>query len=189
MAPPGPARGLPAAARRRHAGPDRLGLDPRDPRGPGPRPPAGPIRAAAEAAQARPGKAPSGHPPGHARAAAARNVRAATVEARARALEAIERRLDRPLPGARGRIERRVVAAAREARATYRARPWPGRVALITSTEFREKPTYAAWPLRAEGGVEVRELPAGHVEMLREPGASLLARCIEDLIDEALAIE
>jgi hypothetical protein len=128
-------------------------------------------------------------PLGRARATAARRIASGVVEARARALEAIERRLDRPLPRARARVERRVVAAAREARSTYRARPWPGRVALITSTEFREKPTYAAWQDRAEVGLEVRELPVRHVEMLREPGAGHLARCIEELIDEALKLE
>ena len=121
--------------------------------------------------------------------AVARNARAAGIEARARALEAIERRIDRPLPGARARVERRVVSAARHARATYRARPWPGRVALITSTEFRDKPPYAAWPLRAQGGLEVRELPVGHIAMLRQSGSPHLARCIEELIDEAMSIE
>ena len=124
---------------------------------------------------------------GRARAAAGRSARAAAVERRARMLEAIERRLDRPLPRARTRIERRVVAAAREARGSYRAEPWPGRVALIVSTEFADKPTYLAWRARATGGVERRELPVGHVEMLRDPGVALLAESIEDAIAEALA--
>ncbi len=121
-----------------------------------------------------------------ARAAASRHARATAVEARARALEAIERRLDRPLPRARARIERRVVAAAREARASYRAKPWPGRVALVVSTEFADKPTYLAWSERATEGVDRRQLPVGHVEMLRDPGAAMLADCVEDLISEAL---
>ncbi|HVV91591.1 MAG TPA: hypothetical protein VHB53_13945, partial [Solirubrobacterales bacterium] len=112
---------------------------------------------------------------------------AAAAEARARALESVERRLDRPLPGARWRIERRVIAAARRARASYRAEPWPGRVLLVVSTEFAGKPPYSAWEARAQGGVERRELPVGHVEMLREPGVEHLARCLETYIDEALS--
>jgi len=109
------------------------------------------------------------------------------AELRARALDVAERRLDRQLPEARQRIERHVVAAARKARADYRADPWPGRVVLITSTEFEDKPTYPAWKVRAEGGVDRRRLPVGHVEMLREPGAAALAACLDDCIEEALA--
>jgi amino acid adenylation domain-containing protein len=117
---------------------------------------------------------------------AARRAQAAAVEARARVLEEIESRIDRPLPRARPRVERRVVAAAREARASYRAAPWPGRVALITSNEFADKPTYRAWAERAPGRVDRRDLQIGHVEMLRDPGAAILARSIEDAIAEAL---
>ena len=105
---------------------------------------------------------------------------------RDRAIETAERRIDRPLPGARARVERRIVEAAREARETYRATPWPGKVVLITSVESEGKPTYIAWPERALGGVDRRSLPLGHVEMLREPGAALLARCLEECIVEAL---
>src|SRR5262249_33341525 len=105
---------------------------------------------------------------------------------RARTLEAIERRLDQPLPGARARVERRVIAAAREARASYRATPWPGRVALIVSTEFADKPTYPAWEERAPGRIDRRQLPVGHVEMLRDPGATILAASVEDAIAEAM---
>jgi amino acid adenylation domain-containing protein len=119
-------------------------------------------------------------------AVAIERARLLSAEAKARAIEAVERRLSRPLPGARWRIERRVLAAARQARSTYRARPWPGKVVLVTSTEFVEKPSYAAWDLRAGDGVELRPLPVGHVEMLREPGAELLARCLDECIEEAL---
>ena len=119
-------------------------------------------------------------------ATASFEVRHLGAEARARAIEAIERRLSRPLPGARWRIERRVLAAARQARRTYRAQPWPGRVVLVTSTEFADKPAYAAWDLRARDGVDLRPLPLGHIEMLREPGAELLARCLEECAAEAL---
>jgi amino acid adenylation domain-containing protein len=117
---------------------------------------------------------------------ASREARRLATEGRARALEALERRLSRPLPGARWRIERRVLAAARQARKTYRAQPWPGKVVLVTSTEFADKPPYAAWALRAAAGVELRRLPLGHVEMLREPGAEQLARCLEECAAEAL---
>jgi amino acid adenylation domain-containing protein len=117
---------------------------------------------------------------------ASHRARRLTQEGRALAIETVERRLSRPLPGARWRIERRVLAAARRARDTYRAQPWPGKVVLVTSTEFADKPPYAAWDLRALGGVELRALPLGHVEMLREPGAELLARCLEECAEEAL---
>ena len=115
-----------------------------------------------------------------------RQARELAIEGRARALETVERHLSRPLPGARWRIERRVIAAARDARATYRAEPWPGQVVLVSSTEFEAKPPYLAWGMRAAGGVKRRRLPLGHIEMLREPGAALLARCLEECIAEAL---
>ena len=108
------------------------------------------------------------------------------AEAKARLLETVEAGLDRPLPGARWRIERRVIAAALDARMTYRAKPWPGQVVLVTSTEFVDKPPYLAWEDRATGGVDLRALPVGHVEMLREPGAALLADCLDRCIVEAL---
>jgi amino acid adenylation domain-containing protein len=112
---------------------------------------------------------------------------AVSAELKARGVEATERRLDRPLPGARWRIERRVLAAARRARASYRAEPWPGEVLLVTSSEFADKPTYRAWAARAQGGVDRRELAVGHVEMLREPGVAQLSECLELYIGEALA--
>ena len=120
------------------------------------------------------------------RARGAHRGREIGAEGKARAVDAIERGLKRPLPGARERTEREVVAAARKARATYRAEPWPGRVVLVTSTEFAEKPAYAAWELRAEGGVDRRPLPVGHVEMLRGNGAKLLAACLEDCVEGVL---
>ena len=120
------------------------------------------------------------------RSRAALQARDLAVEGRARAIETVERRIDRPLPGARWRIERRVLAAARQARASYRSQPWPGKVTLFTSTEFADKPPYAAWALRAGDGVDLRPLPLGHVEMLREPGAALLARGLEECVASAL---
>jgi thioesterase domain-containing protein len=58
-------------------------------------------------------------------------------------------------------------------------------VVLITSTEFADKPPYLAWEVRA-AEVDRRPLPVGHVEMLREPGAALLASCLEECVEEAL---
>jgi len=118
-------------------------------------------------------------------ALASRRLQEVVVEARHRVTDMLEQRLDRPLPNARARIERRVVAAARRARAGYRAEPWPGRVVLVTSPEFADKPPYLAWSVRA-AEVDLRALPVGHVEMLREPGAALLARCLEECIEDAL---
>ncbi len=107
---------------------------------------------------------------------------------RDRLLDGAEDLLKRPLPQARARLESRIVAAAREARENYRAEPWPGRVLLVTSTEFATKPAYFAWPERARGGVERRRLPLGHVEMLRDPGARLLAQCLDECIAQALEL-
>ena len=136
---------------------------------------------------------PGGPPPARQRwtrrrARGERRARELAAALRARALDTAERRLDRQLPEARQRIERHVVAAARGARAGYRADPWPGRVVLVTSTEFERKPTYPAWEVRALGGVDRRPLPVGHVEMLREPGAALLAACLEECIAQSLSL-
>lgn len=105
---------------------------------------------------------------------------------RDRLIATSERALGRRLPRARRRIEKLIEAAAREARDTYRAEPWPGKVLLITSVEYERKPAYIAWPERALGGIEQQVLPLGHLEMLREPGAALLARCLDEHIAEAL---
>ena len=105
---------------------------------------------------------------------------------RDRLVAASERALGRRLPRARRRIENLIEAAAREARDTYRAERWPGKVLLITSREYERKPAYIAWPERALGGIEQQVLPLGHLEMLREPGAALLARCLDEHIAEAL---
>jgi amino acid adenylation domain-containing protein len=118
--------------------------------------------------------------------AARRQPRRRIEAARDRLVNAAERRLRQPLPRARARLEKRVIAAARHARETYRAEPWPGSIVLISSIEFEHKPAYIAWPERALGGVERRTLPLGHLEMMREPGAVQLARCLDGCIAEAL---
>jgi thioesterase domain-containing protein len=119
------------------------------------------------------------------RADAWRRAQARARDARLGLADGVEKRLGRPLRGARARTERRVLAAAELARASYRADPWPGRVVLVTSTEFADKPPYLAWDVRA-AEVDRRPLPVGHVEMLREPGAALLASCLEECVEEAL---
>jgi amino acid adenylation domain-containing protein len=105
---------------------------------------------------------------------------------RDRLAAAAERRLDRRLPRARRRTEDLIEAGAREARETYRAEPWPGKVVLVTSPQYERKPAYIAWSERAQGGVEQHVLPVGHIAMLRDPGAAELARCLEERIAEAL---
>jgi nonribosomal peptide synthetase DhbF len=117
---------------------------------------------------------------------ASRAARRLADEARLRAVEELEHRLKRPLPGAGERTIQRALATARSARDTYRTNPWPGRVALIVSGEFEDKASYLAWKVRARGGVDRHQLPCGHIEMLREPGAALLAECLEGCIVDAL---
>ena len=106
---------------------------------------------------------------------------------RNRAVHRAERALGRPLPRARQRLEDLLVEAGRRARESYRAEPWPGRIVLIASTEYEHKPAYLPWAERARGGLERLVLPLGHVEMLRDPGAALLAECLERRIAAALA--
>jgi amino acid adenylation domain-containing protein len=106
---------------------------------------------------------------------------------RDRALDAAERALRRRLPGARRRLDRRIVEAARRARATYRAEPWPGRVDHFNSAEFDGKAVFEVWAERALGGVEWHHLPLGHVEMMREPGAAILAEALDRCIARRLA--
>jgi hypothetical protein len=108
-------------------------------------------------------------------ATGARRLAQVSHEAKLEAIHLLERRLGRPLPGAGQRTIQRALAAAREARNTYRAAPWPGEVVLISSEEFREKSSYLGWEARACGGVRRFELPHGHIEMLREPGVADLA--------------
>ncbi len=115
-----------------------------------------------------------------------RRLAGASSEARLEAIYRLETRLGRPLPGAGERTIQRALAAAREARAGYRADPWPGEVVLISSEEFREKSSYLGWEARAQGGVRRFELPHGHIEMLREPGVADLTTCLEQRIAEAL---
>jgi amino acid adenylation domain-containing protein len=124
---------------------------------------------------------------GAGRARLTRRSRKLVLEARLEAIESLERRLGRPLPGAVERTIQRSLAAARKARADYRADPWPGRVTLIVSSEFVDKSAYLGWKVRALGGVERHQIPYGHIEMLRGPGAALLASYLEERIEEALA--
>jgi len=118
--------------------------------------------------------------------AGTRRAARASGEATGEAMRLLERRLGRPLPGAGERTIQRAMAAAREARAGYRAAPWPGEVVLVSSEEFRDKSSYLGWQARAQGGVRRFELPHGHIEMLREPGVADLAVCLEQRIAEAL---
>jgi amino acid adenylation domain-containing protein len=105
---------------------------------------------------------------------------------RDRILDAAERGLGRRLPGARRRLDKRIVDAARWARATYRADPWPGKLDQFTSVEFERKDLFEVWSERALGGVERHPLPLGHLEMMREPGAAVLAEALDRCIAKAL---
>jgi amino acid adenylation domain-containing protein len=99
----------------------------------------------------------------------------------------VERGLKRPLPRSRKRLEDRIIRAAREARERYRAKPWPGRIVVVKSSEAFENPAHIAWPARARGGLEVHRLPVDHLGMLRDPeAAALLADCLEECVSRAL---
>ena len=105
---------------------------------------------------------------------------------RDRLLDAAERGLRRRLPRARQRLDKRIVEAARRARAAYRADPWPGKLDQFTSIEYERKTVFEVWSERAEGGVERHPLPLGHLEMMREPGAAVLAEALDRCIARAL---
>ena len=181
---------LPAASRRRHERIDRLGLVPRDRRGPGAQPSAGSERPPATAPEARPREAsgqrsPRSGPRGRRPQRPSRGDRGEG--------EGPARRSSDVSTGPCPEPGRGSSAGSSRPRATLGPPtghdPGPGASPSITSTEFRDKPPYAAWPLRAQGGLEVRELPVGHIAMLRQSGSPHLARCIEELIDEAMSIE
>jgi amino acid adenylation domain-containing protein len=123
---------------------------------------------------------------GRAREAGSPGARQRLGLRRDRLVSLVERGLDRRLPRARRRSEKLIETAAREARDRYRAEAWPGEVLLVASREYERKAAYLAWPERARGGVRRQVLPVDHLAMMREPGAALLARCLDEQIAAAL---
>lgn len=73
----------------------------------------------------------------------------------------------------------------------YQALPYPGRVTLfraITPLNYLDMPTdrELGWGPLAEEGVEVREIPGTHREIMREPNVGILAREVSASLAAAL---
>lgn len=69
----------------------------------------------------------------------------------------------------------------------YRAQPYPGRITLIRSEEFRDNFEIARWHGVLSGEVEERYIRGSHRSMLREPDVAHLAAAMTDCVDEAIA--
>jgi hypothetical protein len=82
------------------------------------------------------------------------------------------------LPGARGRIEARMITAGMKARRKYVPGTVRGRVLLLRSRDERvvaEKLPQDGWAGAMIGPREVVDLPHWHFHLLREPAVSELA--------------
>jgi thioesterase domain-containing protein len=72
----------------------------------------------------------------------------------------------------------------------YVIRPYPGRVTLFRATEKSlrgMRDPYAGWKELAVGGLDIYEIPGGHVSILAEPQVSVLARYLEACLDQSQA--
>jgi amino acid adenylation domain-containing protein len=68
----------------------------------------------------------------------------------------------------------------------YVPRPYPGRITLFSAVHntARDSEDIAHWERHAEGGIEVHEVPGGHM-VIAEPGVQVLAKKLRACIDVA----
>jgi thioesterase domain-containing protein len=74
----------------------------------------------------------------------------------------------------------------------YRIRPYPGRVTLfraLNGPPSLQADAHGGWSSTALGGVEVHDIPGGHMNLLAEPSVRLVAECLTKCLDRALAPE
>jgi amino acid adenylation domain-containing protein len=90
------------------------------------------------------------------------------------------------LPGARERREARLRRITRSANASYRARPYPGRIVHLASAERASELSARRWHDIARDGVEEHVLDSTHRSMLRAPGVATLAARLDECIETAL---
>jgi thioesterase domain-containing protein len=87
-----------------------------------------------------------------------------------------------PLPEGYERLARR----HRKALAAYRPGVYPGRILLFraaTQPLFCSHDPIMGWGALAADGVEVREVPGNHLEMMRDPQVRILARELQACLD------
>jgi oxalate---CoA ligase len=81
-----------------------------------------------------------------------------------------------------------VRAAINQAGMQYSIRPYPGAVTLFCASEKSlrgARDPYAGWQGLAAGGLEVYEIPGGHVSILAEPQVRVLAQHLQACLDRA----
>jgi amino acid adenylation domain-containing protein len=100
---------------------------------------------------------------------------------RARSSTKLRTAWERPLDELRARHRRASVA--------YAARPYPGSITLIRSSEFRDRSTkgwqIAAWTELAGDGLKTHVVEGSHLSMFREPHVRTLAEQLQTCIDNA----
>ncbi len=97
-------------------------------------------------------------------------------------------RMARPLPRALRNVREAGYLASKE----YRPKIYPGRVTLFRAgvRSIAGAADYEmGWGKLANGGVDVREVPGDHVNMLVEPHVQILAQQLRDCIDRAMEPE
>jgi thioesterase domain-containing protein len=72
----------------------------------------------------------------------------------------------------------------------YRPKPYSGKVTLFRSEDVPEsidigRDPYFGWGVWAEGGVEVRQIPGRHTDMVKPPNVDVLARELLDCFKQA----
>jgi amino acid adenylation domain-containing protein len=83
-----------------------------------------------------------------------------------------------------------VRGAINQAGMQYAIRPYPGPVTLFCASEKSlrgARDPYAGWQSLAGGGLEVYEIPGGHVSILAEPQVRVLAQHLQACLDRAQA--
>jgi thioesterase domain-containing protein len=83
-----------------------------------------------------------------------------------------------------------VRAAINQAGMQYAIRPYPGAASLFCASEKSlrgGRDPYSGWKKLAAGGLEVYEIPGGHVSILAEPQVRVLAQHLQSCIDRAQA--
>jgi thioesterase domain-containing protein len=72
----------------------------------------------------------------------------------------------------------------------YQMHPYPGSIVLFRASEKSlrgARDPYAGWKGLAEGGVDVCEIPGGHVSILAEPQVQLVAEHLKTRIHSVQA--
>ena len=71
------------------------------------------------------------------------------------------------------------------ARAQYVYKPYPGRIDVFRTAEYRDKGIDLGWDQVARDGVTMHELPGAHHSIMRPPHVSALAQSLATVLEEA----